>query len=186
MSRSKEAHINDVLNLEAHCLADMARVRGLPGDSRASVTNLDRLFLICSSQDILSYSSLFCHTLVILFDASYSKGQNCPNVYDFLFSTRFLCQYFFWARQIGNKDSLAINVTMCKFHIDSSSLHLEINFLVATIIGCHGQTKQEREGEGKLWFIVNCRLRIEAREQGGLYTGAKGRPARSPAESERT
>ena len=114
MSRSKEAHINDVLNLEAHCLADMARVRGLPGDSRASVTNLDRLFLICSSQDILSYSSLFCHTLVILFDASYSKGQNCPNVYDFLFSTRFLCQYFFWARQIGNKDSLAINVTMWK------------------------------------------------------------------------
>ena len=31
---------------------------------------------------------------------------------------------------------------------------------VLTGIGeCHGQTSQEQEKEGKVWFIVNCRLR---------------------------
>ena len=59
-----------------------------------------------------------------------------------------------------------------------------LSMLLFYVSSCHGQTKQEQEGEGKMWFIVNCRLRIKAREQGGLYTGTKGRPARSPAEPE--
>ena len=48
---------------------------------------------------------------------------------------------------------------------------------------CNVTIRQGRnnEGEGKVRFIVNCRLRIKVREQRGLYS----RPARSTDESER-
>ena len=36
---------------------------------------------------------------------------------------------------------------------------LKMTTVVFVKPGCHGQTRQEQESEGNVWFIVNCRLR---------------------------
>jgi hypothetical protein len=35
----------------------------------------------------------------------------------------------------------------------------EMENLIGNLRDCHGQARQEQGREGKVWFIVNCRLR---------------------------